>query len=598
MTGRMESLTGPAARRVVAAATIAAMVALPNLGAARLWDRDEPRNAGAAREMMQSGDWITPTFNGELRAHKPALLYWCMIGAYQAFGVNEFSARLPSAVAAIVTTALACALGARLFGGTAGLLGAVALATSLSYVVVARAATPDAVLIACFTAAMYAFARGVPWRGREAGAVLRPEDVPWSTYATAYAAMGVAVLAKGLIGFVLPTAVIGLFFLYAGRKPREQDAELRRNWAAVVEDWLAPLSPLNIWRTAWKMHPLLLAGLVLAIAGPWYLTVDMRTGGEFLSGFIGGHHVGRFTSAMEGHGGPPFYYLVAICIGFFPWSAFLGPMLYDSYTQGRANDPARLSRLFLGCWAGVVIVFFSIAATKLPSYVLPSYPALALLTGAYLDRMASGQLQLRPFWMRGSFATAALAGLGVIVGAGVAFRIMLPSEVVVAASGAAILGGAVVAAVLWEWKRTSQALAVYSAGAVALALALLAWAPERLDRYANAELLREAASLRQDDSAPMATLRVFEPSWAFYVGRRIEPYEDVGAAEAFLREQPNGLLATTAPQWEAMRDRLPPDVDVVLRQQRFLRDHELVVLGRTGVATAQRPDRAPDPLTR
>lgn len=589
MTETPNLLSGRDVRYVVAAAILAAMVCLPNLGAARLWDRDEPRNAGAAREMLESGDWVTPTFNGELRAHKPALLYWCMMGAYQAFGVSEFSARLPSALAAVVTAAMICALGARMFGGAAGLLGAVALSTSLSYVVVARAATPDAVLIACFTAAMYAFARGVNWRDRSA-AVIRPDEIPWSNYAAAYAAMGLAVLAKGLIGFVLPVGAIGLFFLYAGREPRDAAHGASRGWVGLADDWVAPLSPINIWRTAWKMRPLLLASLVLLIAGPWYAAVDLRTGGEFLSGFIGGHHVGRFTSAMEGHGGPPVYYLVAICIGFFPWSAFLGPMLYDTFTQGRANDPGRLARLFLGCWASVVIVFFSIAATKLPSYVLPAYPALALLTGAFLERMATGRLKLHPFWMRGSFATAAIAGLGVVIGAGIAFQIILPSETVVAASGAAILAGAVAAYAFWEWNRSAQALAAFSSGAVALALAMLAWAPERLDRYANAELMSDAVAQREGETAPpLATYGVFEPSWAFYVGRRVEPLESPASAGAFLSDQPDGLLATTADQWEKIREQAPPDATIVLRQQRFLRDDELVVIGRQTLAAASRP---------
>lgn len=572
--------------RTIAAAVLAAIVCLPNLGAARLWDRDEPRNAGAAREMMESGDWITPTFNGELRAHKPALLYWCMMGAYQVFGVNEFSARLPSAVAAIAAAAMVCSLGTRLFGGAAGLLSAVALATSLSFVVVARAATPDAVLIVSFTAALYAFARGVDWKAEgETGGVVRPEDVPWGAYAAAYTAMGFAVLAKGLIGFLLPTAVIGLFFLYA-QTPARSGA---RTWHEAVSDWIAPLAPLNVWRTAWKMHPVLLAVLVAAIAGPWYLAVGLRTEGEFLTGFIGGHHVGRFTAAMEGHGGPPIYYLVAICIGFFPWSAFLGPMLYDSWTQARRTDSARLARLFCGCWAGVVIVFFSIAATKLPSYVLPAYPALALMTGVFLERTAAGALSLRPFWMRGAFVTAATAGLGVVIGAGIAFRLLLPQETWIAASGALILAAAVAALFLWENGRQRQALAVYSAGAVALALALLAWAPERLDRYANADLFQQAIAEQGVVDAPVATYGIFEPSWAFYVGRPVETLATGEDVAAYLRDRPAALLATTAAQWEKLREQAPGDARIVVRQQRFMRDDELVVIGRATTALANRP---------
>src|SRR4029450_2619828 len=130
---------------------VAALGMLTNLRGARVWDRDEPRNAGCAREMLLRNDWVVPTFNGELRAHKPVLLYWCIMASYSALEVNELAARLPSALCSIASSLCVYLMGRRLFGPQAGVWAGIALATSLMFVVAGRAATPDALLIFCTT---------------------------------------------------------------------------------------------------------------------------------------------------------------------------------------------------------------------------------------------------------------------------------------------------------------------------------------------------------------------------------------------------------------------------------------------------------------
>ena len=131
-----------------------------NLGVPRLWDRDEPRNAGCAAEMLARNDWVVPIFNSQLRPHKPALLYWLMMSAYSVFGVNEFSARFWSALLAVGTCLATYMIGRRLFDSTIGLVSAIALATSMMFVVAARAATPDSVLVFCSTVSLMFFALG------------------------------------------------------------------------------------------------------------------------------------------------------------------------------------------------------------------------------------------------------------------------------------------------------------------------------------------------------------------------------------------------------------------------------------------------------
>ena len=264
-----------------------------NLDGSRLWDDDETKNATCAREMFLRGDWVVPTFNTELRTDKPPLAYWLMIGAYQVFGVTEFAARLPSAVLAIGTTLATYHLGRLLFGPRAGLWAAAILSTSLMFVWIGRAATPDSALIFCTTAALLVYVWSV-CGGREGCFLSNRKSIPPGEFAMAmpcstaatvamYVLLGLAVLAKGPIGVLLPCATIGLFMLTVcvRSRPRVPAPEratlaslsvfyLRRGLARTIE--LARWSPAALW----TMRPLLLAATVLAVALPWYLLVSLQ----------------------------------------------------------------------------------------------------------------------------------------------------------------------------------------------------------------------------------------------------------------------------------------------------------------------------------
>ena len=140
--------------------TIAGSIFFTNLGSAKLWDQDEPRNAGCAKEMLERGDWVVPIFNNQLRAQKPVLLYWLMMGAYSVLGVSEFSARFWSAALGLGTVLATYLIGRRLFNPTVGLLSAIVLASCTMFAVAARAATPDSLLIFCSTVALLIYVQG------------------------------------------------------------------------------------------------------------------------------------------------------------------------------------------------------------------------------------------------------------------------------------------------------------------------------------------------------------------------------------------------------------------------------------------------------
>src|SRR6476661_1176543 len=147
-------MPAPTTRHVLLLLLVSGLTFFTRLGAASLFDRDEPRNSGCALEMLIRGDWVVPVFNGELRTHKPVLLYWCIMASYCGLGVNEFAARLPSALCAIGSALCVYRMGRRLFGPQGGVWAGISLSTSLLFIVAGRAATPDSLLIFCSTLAM------------------------------------------------------------------------------------------------------------------------------------------------------------------------------------------------------------------------------------------------------------------------------------------------------------------------------------------------------------------------------------------------------------------------------------------------------------
>ena len=305
-------------RDLVVLAALGVVVLFTNLGGPRLWDRDEPRNAGCAVEMRERGDWITPWFNDELRSHKPVLLYWLILTAYSVFGVNEFAARFWSATLGIGTVWLTYGMGCRLFNARVGFWAGVVLMSTLMFDVASRAATPDAALLFCVTLALASYVWGefprrdsnVAGAASGAGGTGRDWTTPMrgATALACYSAMGLAVLAKGPVGAVLPTAVIGMFLLVRRLPEADQTAAeesktsplvdsakptfTKRLWQGMVA-CARPCAPLHFLETCWAMQPATAAALILAIAAPWYIWVGVKTDGEFLRGFFWQHNVAR-----------------------------------------------------------------------------------------------------------------------------------------------------------------------------------------------------------------------------------------------------------------------------------------------------------------
>ena len=540
-----------------------------NLGVPRLWDRDEPRNAGCAAEMLARNDWVVPIFNSQLRPHKPALLYWLMMSAYSVFGVNEFSARFWSALLAVGTCLATYMIGRRLFDSTIGLVSAIALATSMMFVVAARAATPDSVLVFCSTVSLMFFVLGTFPKTNDTSRNenSKHNDGQWAGFfptnnayvLAAYATMGLGVLAKGPIGFLLPMAMIGMFGLWktlsdneveSGKGGLSPDGSWLGNVRAFVWRFVRCFSPVHFAKTLWTMRPLTAAAIIVAISSPWFVWVHFRTEGDFTQLFFIGEHFVRATEAMENHSGGVWFYPLAILVGFFPWSCFWGPVvigLFKPVDQSPQGKRWGTATLFLLCWVGVQVGAFTIAKTKLASYVTPCYPALAILAASCLVDFSRRMARANPampvrvgrVWFNAAFAGLGIGGVLISVGVWVGVGQYLPSV-----QWLAVLGLIPVIAsvwLLWELRqrRSGRLVSIYCVGAVVLAVAAFDFGSVVVDRQRSCmTILNET----QQRSGTVATYGCHESTWVFYSQKPIvELHVEQGPVQTFASGVPKNI---------------------------------------------------------
>jgi 4-amino-4-deoxy-L-arabinose transferase-like glycosyltransferase len=541
---------------------LSALLFFTNLGGASLWDLDEGRNAVATFEMLESQNYIVPTFNGLLRVDKPALLYWLQLGAYQAFGVCEFSARLPSAVAALLTVLLGYELGRAMFGRATGLLTGVVAASTPMLCGAARFANPDA-LLNLFTVLTLTLC----WLGRARS------GVRW--FLGIGAAAGLGVLAKGPVGFVLPATVIGVYLLWQ----RQSQLLLDRRWALAVL-------------------------VMLLVALPWYIRVTVETRGNFLHGFLLRHNVERFQSAMENHHGSLLYYPLVLLVGLAPWTIFAGPALWFGawsalreprprlrpWWQSATEGERRLAAYrLLWCWLLTYLIFFSVAATKLPNYVLPVVVPAAVLLARFLERWRLAQVRL-PNWIVTSGLTClALIGAalsaGLVIASGYWDLPILRGRVFPGLEGWALLGLFPIAGALlgsWCWRRQRRTgLIVCLTGSAVLLLAPLAAYGSVVfnDCKAPRPLVEQAGALRRQDDIRIGCWNLEHlPSLNFYVQRDVIHLRDETEAVAFLSYPTPVYLFVSAADWRRLEGRVTVPFRVVGRQREMYRHCEVLVL--------------------
>jgi 4-amino-4-deoxy-L-arabinose transferase-like glycosyltransferase len=551
-----------------------AVVTLPNLGAPSLWDIDEGHNAECAREMLDSGNLLVPTFNFQLRDHKPPLLYWLQIAAYERFGVNEFAARLPSALAALAAIILTYELGRLMFGKAGGFLAGLILASAAMFCAAGHFANPDSLLNALTVATFYAFWRSLP----------RSPDGPGSRLyaiwtAVAGVCIGLAVLTKGPVGLLLPLTVITLYLLWS------------RQFRLLLDH-----------RLGWGV----LAFVLIAV--PWYAWITAETKGEFTRGFFLTHNFGRFLSPMENHRGPIYYYLIALLLGFAPWSPLLIPAVFfefwgrkDKETRRQGDtETRRLERneipralemgktsldspcllgslspylsktnhplAFLTIWILAYLAFFSLSGTKLPNYILPIYPAAAILTARFLNDWQGEILPVPRLAMQLSLAGVALVGLGfglaALAAAGVINASALRGRVVPGLETWAVLGlipiaGASLAAWLFRAEKKTGMVVSLAVSFVLFVSTIAAWGTLSVDPgKAPRPLVEDAAACQTDRDIRVGCYQFYQPSLVFYCRREVRILNNEDEALEFLRCPLPAYMFVSAQAWESLKDKI------------------------------------------
>lgn len=311
---------------------------------------DEARNSACAMEMMQRGDWVVPTFNGELRTDKPPLHYFFMMASYKVFGVNPFAARFFSAVMGVLTVWLVYFFVKRMVSQRAAFYSSLVLVSSLAFVIEFHLAVPDPYLIFFLTSSWLCFIYGyTTGKGR--------------LYDFSYASMALAFMAKGPVAVVLSGMIFLLFLL-------------------LLEDFsLNVFSRFRIGQGAL---------LFLAITLPWWIGVSLATDGAWPRDFIMQHNVGRYSLSMEGHTGIPGLAIIFLFVTLLPLAVHFPSALKMAWVKRREN----LLLFFCLVAAGSVVIFFSFSKTILFNYIAPAIPFGAIILGLFIDRRLANPVPL------------------------------------------------------------------------------------------------------------------------------------------------------------------------------------------------------------
>jgi len=397
---------------VTRAATLWVLLAViwfGTLGIRPLYKADESRYGEISREMVASGDWITPRLNGFKYFEKPPLQYWATAALFSLIGEKDWVARLWTALIGFAGIAMVLVAANRLFGAPLGLYAAAVLAGSPLYVLLGQVNTLDMSVTFFLAAALFAFALG--------------------HMLLFWAACAAAVLSKGLIGVVLPGAALFLYML------------AKRDWSLARRVRIVPG-----------------IALFLLITAPWFIAVSAANA-EFAHFFFVQEHFQRFTTQMHQRVHPGWYFIPVLIAGMAPWLVPLGHAAVRAFRQRTDAE------LLLWIWALVVFVFFSASGSKLPPYILPIFPALAVLVVPSLTRpvLIAQSLVTIPVALGAGLAVHRLAANGPY--AGYALWVLVATLILAAAAGAALF-------LAWRFRITAAVMALALGALVAMQIGI------------------------------------------------------------------------------------------------------------------------------
>ena len=461
---------------------------------------DEGRYTEIPREMAETGDFVTPRLNGVKYFEKPPLLYWLSALTFRQFGVSESTARLWNGLFSVLGVLMTYGTARLLYGRGAGIWAAVVLSTTLMYYAMSQIVLLDMAVAVTVSGALFAFVLGVrepPGRRRMA----------W--FLVLYVFMALATLSKGLIGIALPGAVIFLWVLL-----------------------------LNRWRALWPFYPLVGTILLLAIAAPWHV-LAARANADFLWFYFVHEHWLRFTTRIHERYEPWWFFLPVFVVGLFPWVFFAGRAVAESVAGGWKARHQHAEAWFFLIWIVFIVAFFSKSQSKLIPYILPVFPAAAILIGRSLARVWQG-LPGKPLhrigWAFIGTATVLVVAALVAPNPKDQSGICACLPVLRVTLGAAMFGGA--AAAFLGLRRRQPRLIIGAVAVTGVALLLSAsFGAQDYDKYSTKKFAMILKPMLK------AGDRVFSVSYytqdlPAYLGRTVSVVDDRGEMDFGIRAEP------------------------------------------------------------
>jgi 4-amino-4-deoxy-L-arabinose transferase-like glycosyltransferase len=532
--------------------------------------------------MFARGDFVTPYLNGVPRFEKPILFYWTQAAAFTAFGDNEFSARLPSATAGVGIVLILYLLAVEIASRRAAFVAALVMATMFRFVTFARIGLTDVPVMFFVIAALYGFIRAVqPFSGGDrrggpvsAGPPAGRASAPWAFFA--WVCIGLGVLTKGPVGLL--SVVIWVTY-----------AAFSRNWSVFA-----------------RTRPLIGMTLALAIVLPWYVVMAVQHGRAFTD-FALGHEIVERMLSEESFGAPArgFFYYFKIWPGdAAPWSAlFVASIGWIAWRWSSLDREARQAAMFAAAWFISVFLVFSVSRSKVPHYVLPAYPAPALLIGLFVDRLADTHDDA--LWWSVPMAIVAVASVLAAAATALFLDVLAPGSTIVKwlVPSVFAVGAAAMAASIR--KRTLMPAVYALTGMLATVFALIGVfvVPRIIEPFKPMPLLaREATQLSQRD-APIGLLGRYGLSSLIYYSRHhVVALDGDDQTVMFLSTHPGAVCVMPMSDFERLAprlggvDRIAVAEEFNVRIERLLERQRTpgrlwVLVGHPGVAST--PARGP-----
>jgi 4-amino-4-deoxy-L-arabinose transferase-like glycosyltransferase len=483
---RAETVAGhiyPKRHTLLLLAAVFIAVWFGNLDYRRLIRPDEGRYAEIAREMATTGDWVTPRLNGIKYFEKPPLQYWATAAAYRLFGVHEWTARLWAALTGMFGVLLVYCAGRTLFGPVAGLDSALVLAGSAGYVGVGHMNTLDMGVAFFLTATLVAFLLA-----QRAGAE-PTERRNWMLAAWASAAL--AVLSKGLIGVVLPLGTLAIYVML------QRDFTILRHL-----EWRAGIA------------------ICFMIAAPWFVLVQLANP-EFAAFFFVHEHFTRFLTQVHRRVEPWWYFFPILAAAMLPWLTMLPQALAGAW---RAPAPAGAfhPKRFLLVWTAFTFAFFSLSSSKLPGYILPLVPALALLVGSWLSETEPRRLLWHaiPVLLAGA-GLAALASQAALLSSSTLPRHLFEAYVPWIAAGGIILAVGAGFAIYWCLRERAVAALIAMACGGLISTQVVTSGHDTLSPWYSGYHIARDLKPHLADNVPFYSVRTYDQTLCFYIQRTV-----------------------------------------------------------------------------